>query len=205
MYKLHLKRGGKYEDFKWYLDIMEKKSTNPHGGYGIGNDRVLQYVLAESNIRNTSIFSLLNRQTGDWERKRYGQAGILGIEKKHILLSIGKPENKKYLLPFIKKVSQSPRVIFYTTEKTHQFLKAHKIRSSLVYKISQQGKSPNIADLLERKVFDIIINIPTREGIRKQEMTDGQMIRKSAIDLGLTPITDIEVATMVINKLSTGR
>lgn len=68
MYDLHTKRGGKYEDFKWYLDIMEKKATNPHAGYGLGNDRVLQYVLAESDIRNVSVFSLLNRQTGDWDK-----------------------------------------------------------------------------------------------------------------------------------------
>lgn len=201
MYKLHLKRGGKYEDFKWYLDIMEKKGTNPHAGYGIGNDRVLQYVFGESDIRNTSIFSLLNRQTGDWEKARYGQAGILGIEKKHTLLSIGKSKNKRKLLPHIKKALKNSRIILYATEKTHQFLKANRISSSLVYKISQQNKSPNIADLLERKVFDTIINIPTREDMGNQEVTDGQLIRKAAIDSGLTPITDVEVATMVLSKL----
>ncbi len=199
MYKLHIQRGGKYEDFKWYLDIMERRATNPHAGYGIGNDRVLQYVFGEADIRNTSIFSLLNRQTGDWEKERYGQAGILGIEKKHILLSIGKLENKKFLLPFIKNLSKNPRVIIYTTVKTHKFLKDHKISSSLVYKISQKEKSPNISDLLERKVFDTIINIPTRDKGR-QEITDGQMIRKAAVDAGLTPVTDIEVATIVMSR-----
>ncbi|HEV7454452.1 MAG TPA: amino acid--tRNA ligase-related protein, partial [Candidatus Saccharimonadales bacterium] len=69
MYDLHLQRGGKYEDFKWYLDIMEKKATNPHAGYGMGNDRVLQYILGEADIRNVSVFSLLNMQTGDWNKK----------------------------------------------------------------------------------------------------------------------------------------
>ena len=69
MYALHLKRGGKYRDFAWYLDIMKRKATQPHAGYGIGNDRVLQYVLGESDIRNVSVFSLLNMQTGDWTEK----------------------------------------------------------------------------------------------------------------------------------------
>lgn len=202
MYKLHIKRGGKYEDFKWYLDICEKKATNPHAGYGIGNDRVLQYVLGEIDIRNTSIFALLNEQTGDFEKEKYGEAGILGIEKKHILLSIGKADNKKELLPYIKKVVQSRRVILYATEKTHQFLKENKISSSLVYKISEENKSPNIADLLERKVFDIIINIPTRTTKGYQELTDGQMIRQAAIQAGLAPITDTEVAVMVLGKLT---
>lgn len=198
MYKFHLKRGGKYEDFKWYLDIMERKLTNPHAGYGIGNDRVLQYIFGENDIRNASIFSLLNTQTGDWERERYGEAGILGIEKKHVLLSIGKIGDKKYLLPYIKKMSKNPRVIIYATEKTHKLLKDNKIPSSLVYKISEKDKSPNIYDLLERRVFDTIINIPTRK--ENGEITDGQLIRKAAIDAGMVPITDIEVATIVINK-----
>lgn len=203
MYKLHINRGGKYEDFKWYLDIMEKEATNPHAGYGIGNDRVLQYVFGESDIRNTSIFALLNIQTGDWEKKHYGEAGILGIEKKHILLSIGKSENKKQLLQSIKKISRNPRIILYATEKTHKFLKENKVSSSLVYKISQKDKSPNIANLLDRKVFDTIINIPSRTGAKEyHELTDGQMIRQAAIQAGLAPITDIEVAMMVIDKLS---
>lgn len=202
MYKLHLERGGTYKDFEWYLDIMEKKATNPHAGYGMGNDRVLQYIFGETDIRNTSIFSLLNRQTGDWDKSRYGQAGIITNQKKHILLSIGKTEDKKLLLAHISKTSQNQNIIFYATEKTHQFLKKHGILSSLVYKISQKDKKPNISDLLERKVFNVVINIPTRKGGSATEMTDGQQIRKGAVDIGLTPVTDTEIAALVLHKLS---
>lgn len=74
MYKLHTKRGGTYNDFLWYLDIIKKKATNPHAGYGIGNERVLQYVFGEADIRNVSLFALLNQQTGDWDKKKYGKA-----------------------------------------------------------------------------------------------------------------------------------
>lgn len=202
MYKLHLERGGKYEDFKWYLDIMEKKATNPHAGYGIGNDRVLQYIFGESDIRNTSIFSLLNIQTGDWDKSRYGQAGIISSTKKHILLSIGRIEDKKFLLPYIQKVHKNPNLIFYATEGSRKFLGKHGILSSLVYKISQSDKKPNIAELLKRKVFNVVINIPTRESMGSSEMTDGQLIRKGAVEAGLTPITDTEIAVLVLNSFS---
>lgn len=201
MYKLHIQRGGKYADFKWYLDIMRKKATNPHAGYGIGNDRVLQYVFGELDIRNTSIFSLLGRQTGDWNKNRYGQAAILGIEKKHVLLSIGKITNKNKLLPYIQNVIKNNlKVIFYTTENTYKFLQEKQIQTSLVYKISQTGKSPNISDLLARKVFDVIINIPTPD--KKEGQTDGQLIRKSAVQSGINPITDMEVAQMILENLA---
>lgn len=76
MYKLHLQRGGRYEDFQWYLKIIKNKKTYPHAGYGIGNERVVQYILGEKDIRHSSIFSLLAKQTGDWELKRYGEGKI---------------------------------------------------------------------------------------------------------------------------------
>ena len=66
MYELHVARGGTYSDFRWYLNIMEEEATQPHAGYGIGNDRVLQYIFGERDIRKTSLFALLNQQTGDW-------------------------------------------------------------------------------------------------------------------------------------------
>jgi len=201
MYKLHVARGGKYEDFKWYLDIMEKESTHPHSGYGIGNDRVLQYIFGASDIRSTSLFSLFSLQTGDWNKARYGQAAVLTPQNKHILLSIGRQENKKALLINIKKAS-GKNVIFYATENTHLFLKENGIPTSLVYKISEIGNTPNIADLLKRHVFDMIINIPTREKFKEtKEFTDGKLIRKTAISMGVQLITDVEVASVVLGNL----
>jgi asparaginyl-tRNA synthetase len=201
MYKLHVGRGGKYEDFKWYLDIMEKESTHPHSGYGIGNDRVLQYIFGAADIRNTSLFSLFSLQTGDWNKARYGQAAVLTSQNKHILLSIGKLENKKALLPIIKQFA-GKNVIFYATKNTHLYLKENRVATSLVYKISEIGNTPNIADLLQRHVFDIIINIPTRAKFKEsKEFTDGKLIRKTAISMGIQLITDIEVAGMVLGNL----
>lgn len=69
MYELHIKRGGSYKDFAWYLNIIKKKKTLPHAGYGIGNERVLQYILGEGDIRNASLFSLLDRKSGYWKAK----------------------------------------------------------------------------------------------------------------------------------------
>lgn len=199
MYKLHLKRGGSYQDFKWYLDIIKNKRTLPHAGYGLGNERLYQYLLNQKDIRVVSPFYLLGLQTKDYHPKRLGKI-VFYSHKKTILLSIGKLKNKRELLPYIKKAA-SEDLIFYATEKTHRFLKKNGIKSTLVYKISQVGKSPNIARLLEDKIFDLIINIPT--GRRKfQEITDGKLIREGAIETGVTLITDIEVAKMVFDKLT---
>ncbi len=203
MYKLHTQRGGTYDDFKWYLDIMKNKSTNPHAGYGIGNERVLQYVFGEQDIRNVSLFSLLNKQTGDWDKKKYGQAAILTAAKKHILLTIGKTSDKNYLLQHIKKLTKRPQFVLYATEHTHSFLRNSGVTTSLVYKISEFGKSPNIGDLLNSRVFDLIINIPRREKVKAtKEFTDGKLIRRGAVQMGISLITDPEVAVEVIDNLA---
>jgi len=126
-------------------------------------------------------------------------------QKKHILLSIGKIEDKRILLEYIKKLIdfQKDEIILYATDKTHKFLSDNKINSVLVYKISEIGQSPNIADLLMKKVFDIIINIPKRKKIRiGKEFTDGKLIRKTAVSMGIALVTDPEVAAMVLDDLS---
>lgn len=66
MFRLHKERGGNLDDFKWYLDLVNSGETRPHAGYGIGNERLIQYVLGQKDIRPCSTFHLMARQTRDW-------------------------------------------------------------------------------------------------------------------------------------------
>ncbi len=200
MFKLHQERGGTYNDFTWYIDdIIAAGKTQPHAGYGLGNERLLQFIFGQNDIRLSAVLSLMAQQSRDWEADRRGGLQMFA-HKKTILLSIGKLENKKSLLSYIKNLNQDQYTL-YTTEKTYEFLKQNKIGSRLVHKISDEGKHPNLFDLLPRNIFDLIINIPTQSGIKK-ESTDGKYIRKTAIDTGTTLVTDMEVAQYVLNKLN---
>ena len=199
MYRLHLERGGTYKDFGWYLKIIKKQGTNPHAGYGIGNERVLQYIFGEKDIRNVSLFSLLNRESQDWHEKHYGEAAIFSGDKKEILLTIGKLKDKQKLLPEIKNLAKKTNFTLFATQKTHEFLEKNGIKTALVHKISEIGQKPNIGELMQRRVFDVVINIPT-SGV-KTELTDGKLIRRASAEAGVTLITDLEVAKMVIKNL----
>lgn len=196
MYKLHLQRGGVYADFGWYLKIIKNQTTNPHAGYGIGNERVMQYIFGEKDIRNVSLFSLLNKQSQDWHTKRYGQAALFSADKKQILLSIGKPGHKKALLQYIKKLNRN--FTLFATQKTHEFLKAKGVKTARVYKISEIGQKPNISDLLNRRVFDLVINIPMG---KRAEVTDGKLIRLASAEAGISLITDLNMAKLVLENL----
>jgi len=67
MFRLHTERGGTLDEFRWYLDLVASGETKPHAGYGIGNERVLQYLLGQSDIRDCSVFHHMARQTDDWK------------------------------------------------------------------------------------------------------------------------------------------
>ncbi|CAG8791565.1 184_t:CDS:1, partial [Dentiscutata erythropus] len=43
------------EEFQWYLDLR-KYGTIPHGGFGIGFERYLQYITGMDNIRDVIAF-----------------------------------------------------------------------------------------------------------------------------------------------------
>lgn len=53
--------GLKVEEYKWYLDLRRWGSV-PHAGFGIGFERLVQYVTGVSNIRDTIPFPRTRRQ-----------------------------------------------------------------------------------------------------------------------------------------------
>lgn len=204
MFKLHQERGGKYEDFLWYVeDMVIAGKTNPHAGYGIGNDRVTQFLLGKKDIRYCSLFSRLAEFTGDWNSEKRGQLFTLvpSENKKAILLTIGPLGAKKKLLSSIKKLTDGS-FLLCATKHTHSFLQKHGVGSTVVYKISEETQKPNLADLLSGNFFDIIINIPTGKNGKSKEFTDGQKIRKMAIESGVTLVTHMEVAKVLIENLA---
>jgi len=81
MFRLHQERGGTLNEFRWYLDLVSSGQTRPHAGYGIGNERVLQYLLGVADIRECSVFHHMARQTNDWNMQPVSVSeGLLSFE-----------------------------------------------------------------------------------------------------------------------------
>jgi len=188
MFDIHRKRGGKYEDFYWYVEetIMPGK-TNPHAGYGIGNERLLQFIFGQDDIRVASMFSLMEEKMHDWSRDN----------RKKALISIGQDEDKKKLLPYLKQLAKITSEL-YATEGTAKFMQENNINAKTLYKISEE-KTPNIAEYLEFKRFDLIVNIPNHK--KPDAITDGSMIRKKAIEKGIPLYTAVDVAENLVDDL----
>ena len=52
------------DDFAPYLNVVDKGRTAPHAGYGIGLERVIQYIIGCTDIRRSSVTYILNRLMG---------------------------------------------------------------------------------------------------------------------------------------------
>ena len=52
------KRGGSIKDFDWYLEFYKKYAKTPHAGFGMGLNRVTQFVLGTDDIRASTVFPL---------------------------------------------------------------------------------------------------------------------------------------------------
>ena len=123
------------------------------------------------------------------------------LPKKNILLSIGKIEDKVDFLPWVQRLVTMGFEIF-ATDGTSAFLTEHGIKNTLLHKI-RSGQQPNLLEALsekrpERKI-DLVINIS--KTYSRDEITDGYLIRRKAIDYNIPLITNLQVAEVIVQAL----
>lgn len=121
------------------------------------------------------------------------------IPKCGILISLWS-EDEKY--EFLESVSILQKLWFplFATKGTHSFFKKHNIECTVVPKISQDhGKI--LFGLMEKNQIDLIVNTSSRIDIKKEE-TDGYLLRRRAVDQGISLITNIKIAKLFIESIS---
>lgn len=110
--------------------------------------------------------------------------------RKKVLISAGKSEDKKRMLPAIQKLLEL-EVDTYSTPGTHKFLASYGIESVEIHKITDR-RSPNILTFLKENRFDLVINVLTGDN-DYDELSDAKLIRKLCIENGIPLITDCDV------------
>lgn len=121
------------------------------------------------------------------------------LPKKSVFLSIGGDKNKLDLLTSTRILKKMGLKI-YATEHTSKFLSDRGIKSTRVYKISET-RHPSVLDLLQKGRIDLAINISVPRSDRGE--TDGYILRRNCIDLGIPLITNLQAAELLISTLST--
>ncbi|CAK8711774.1 MAG: Amidohydrolase family protein [Candidatus Electronema aureum] len=115
-----------------------------------------------------------------------------------ILVSSGKQEDKKALLPHIKELHEVG-VEFFATTGTSQFLLDNGVSNTTLHKIAD-NIAPNILHYLSDSKFDLVINILTGNKDYDED-SDSSTIRALCIENGIPIFTNIKLAAMTLERL----
>jgi carbamoyl-phosphate synthase large subunit len=120
------------------------------------------------------------------------------LPEKTILLSISGDRNRYDFLGAAEMLHQLNFTI-YATENTSRFLTEHKIPNTLVNKISTSGE-PNVQTLMQRGVFGgmIVVTDPLHPAVTE----DQYVMRRLAIDLGISLVTNLSVAKLLVESMT---
>ncbi len=117
---------------------------------------------------------------------------------KNVLLSTGPIESKAMFLASAKKLKEYD-VTLYATEGTAQFLKDNGIEAKGLHWPLDE-KSPNTVEYIREGRIDLVVNIP--KNYQQEELTNDYIIRRNAVDFGISLITDLQLACRFVETLS---
>ncbi|MCF7812336.1 ATP-grasp domain-containing protein [Candidatus Gracilibacteria bacterium] len=123
---------------------------------------------------------------------------VLPPPKSKILLTIGKLKDKVKFLPIARRLADLG-FSFVATAGTADFLSENKICCAKVYKISS-GRHPNVADTIEKKKVALVINTPNK--FSHEEISDGYLIRRKAVDRNVPLIANLQLAKLLARSLA---
>ena len=121
------------------------------------------------------------------------------IPKKNILLSTGTMKQKADMMDAARMLVNKGYKLF-ATGGTHKTLAENGIESTHVYWPSEEGH-PQALEMLHRKEIDMVVNIP--KNLTAGELSNGYKIRRAAIDLNISLITNARLASAFINAFCT--
>ena len=122
----------------------------------------------------------------------------------NVLISVGGTELKRRTLNSVRKLAEMGYHIF-ATEHTAEFLTKHGLENvTILYKMMEKERKPNISDYLAERKIDLIINIPSSMAVEKlgDMQEDDYKIRRKAVELGIPVLTNVENIDVFIKGLA---
>lgn len=120
------------------------------------------------------------------------------IPKKGIMLSTGSLKEKTEILEELKKLNTFG-IKFYATKGTADFLCQNGIDSETLY-WPLENQEPNVMTYISNGNIDLVINIP--KSADKNELDNDYIIRRKAVDMNISLITNVQIAKRFVKALS---
>ena len=116
------------------------------------------------------------------------------IPKKNILLSTGGAKQKADMLEAARTLKEHGYTL-YATGGTSRYLTENGVENNLVYWPSEEG-TPQALTMLHNREIDMVVNIP--KDLTVSELSNGDKIRRAAVDLNIPLITNSRLASAFI-------
>jgi carbamoyl-phosphate synthase large subunit len=120
-----------------------------------------------------------------------------------VLITVGGAEEKQKVVPIAKALAAMGFQI-YATEHTAEVLRAAGIdQVAILHKVKETRLSPNILDYLQEQKIDLVINVPLTDTQQNYSeiLTDGYVIRRQAVEFNVPVITNLELASALVEVL----
>jgi len=120
-----------------------------------------------------------------------------------VLITVGGEELKKQIIPLAKDLSAKGFKI-YATDRTAEVLDEAGVENvSVLHKVREPCKKPNIADYIQEGKIDMVINIPALKASKDQEriLKDEYTIRRLAVEFNVPVLTNLELALALASTL----
>ena len=119
--------------------------------------------------------------------------------KKGVLLSTGPVQDKYWFADEARVIVEELELPLFATEGTAKMLQELGFKATVVGKTREE---PNSAmQCIERGDVDLVINVPRLYD--EMGRPDGYQIRRSAVDAGVSLVTDLQLARAVVEALRT--
>jgi len=125
-------------------------------------------------------------------------SGIKMKKNGNVLMTV-RDSDKVELIPIAEEFEKLGFTL-WATGKTAHVLNSYNVGTNYVKKIDEP--SPNIIDLIDSGIIDIVINTPTKS--RKPER-DGFKIRRKTIERSIPCLTSLDTARAVLDSLKLGK
>ncbi|MEM1556866.1 MAG: carbamoyl phosphate synthase large subunit, partial [Candidatus Bathyarchaeia archaeon] len=119
------------------------------------------------------------------------------------LITVGGREMKDKIIPLARSLSEIGFKIYATEHTADALYKAGLKDVTVLYKVSETSRKPNIIDYLIQRKIDLVINIPAGnpDGVSPDVLKDEYIIRRLAVEYNVPIVTTLELASAIVKVL----
>jgi len=120
-----------------------------------------------------------------------------------VLITVGGEHMKRKVVPLARTLKELGFKIYATEHTADAFRKAGLNSITVLHKVKESEKKPNILDYLMNRKINLVINIPSNSSnVKRDEIwEDEYTIRRLAVEFNIPVVTTLELASALVRAI----